>query len=448
MRTISAFARILVISSVFLPAVAQETRQVPVEGLIYDLRHPDSERRIKAAQILGENRVRQAVPALIDTCSDQDAKVRLEAIRALVRINDTRALNAYIERTSDDQKLIQEKAIEGLINIYVTPSDGFVHDVKTAFSFVNPLHDDFNALLVEPYIPVSQRAVDALQLLLQDEDHEIRKEAAVALGILRAGSAVPAIKEALSKEEDDGAKVELIRTSYKIGDPAIGSTLIPLIHDENKKVHDEAIFAIGRLRIVEAIPELRRLYESGVEERRTVLAVVPVSGKDDLRRKVLEAMAHIGDPQTKDIFINGLADARSPYRLYAAEGLGRIGEDNLVQDIANAYQREASGDVRLAMAFALYRLGRTEYLIELVRNVKKKQVHDYLMEMEGSDVAKLYPFLETEKDDIRIQLLDIIGLRGDVSALPPVEKVSQDETGDVAAAANHAIRRLRGRFDV
>ena len=73
----------------------------------------------------------------------------------------------------------------------------------------------------------------------------------------------------------------------------MGSVLIPLIADPDKKIHDEAIFALGRLRVFEAVPQLKKLYESGVEERRKILGFVPVSGRDDLQKKLLGVLEQI-----------------------------------------------------------------------------------------------------------------------------------------------------------
>ncbi len=73
---------------------AQQRQKIQVEGLIYDLEHPDAERRRQSAILLGRHEIRQAVPALIKSTEDEDESVRLESVRALVQINDTRALQA------------------------------------------------------------------------------------------------------------------------------------------------------------------------------------------------------------------------------------------------------------------------------------------------------------------------------------------------------------------
>ena len=424
---------------------AQQREKIQVEGLIYDLEHPDAERRRQSAILLGRHEIRQAVPALIKSTEDEDESVRLESVRALVQINDTRALQAYIRLTGDNRKAVRSKAVEGIVNVYVIKEGSFSSGVSKLVQFVNPLSDDYNPLVVESYVPVSQDAVAALVNLLPSSDRETREEVAVALGILRAHSALSAVQEALARETSDRVKVELIRAIYKIGDPAGGETLIPFVLDSDKKVHDEAIFALGRLGVKKAVPQLKELYDSGVEESRKILGIVPVSGKDDLQKKLFEALAYIGDSQCADLFISGLEDERDFYRRYGAEGLGRLGDQSHVTEVARKYLQESSKSVKLAMGFALFRLGREEHLVELIDKVGDDQAYFYLLELEPAEVAKLYPYLGSEKASIQTRLLDVIGMRGDVSALSIVQPMVESKDENVVSAANLAIRRLRGR---
>ena len=429
----------------FAPLEAQKKEKRDVQGLIYDLKHPEVKRRSVAANALGDHSIRQAVPALIELTKDPDDTARYEATRALVRINDTRALPAFVRLTHDGRRVVQKKAIEGIITIYVVEEGGLVAGIRSVAEFVNPLSDDYNPLMVEPYVPVSQEAIDALSDLLTFSDTGTRKDGAVALGILRAHSALPAIQETLETESNDGVKVELVRAIYKIGDPEAGTALIPLIRDPDKKVHDEAIFALGRLRVAEAVPQLKELHNVGVEERRKIFGIVPVSKSDDLQKKVLEALAYIGESSCRDIFLRALEDEREEFRQYGAEGLGRMADSSVTMDVAKKYLREDSGNVRLAMGFALFRMGREEHLVELVDKVGDDQAYFYLLELEPAEVAKLYPYLGSEKSSIQTRLLDVIGMRGDMSALSIVQPMVESRDADVVSAANLAIRRLRGR---
>ena len=449
MKQWKAFLSVWVLAVVALCSFAhpaQRTRKASINGLIYDLKHPDPDRRRAAATLLGQNKVRRSVPDLMTLTADPQDQVRLEAVRALVHINDSQSLPSYIRLTQDSKRAIQEKSIEGIIKIYVVEEGGFIRDVQKVAEFVNPFGDDYNPTMVEPYVQVSEDAIQALARLLVDPDSGIRKDAAIALGMLRARSVLPTLQDRLAAETDSAVKVELIRALYKIGDPAAGTSILPLIRDPDKKVHDEAIFTLGRLRISEAVPDLHQLYESGIEERKKILGIVPVTGSDDLQKKAFEALAHIADPTSYGLFLNALEHEEGFYRRYGSEGLGRIGKTDPVTTIARKYLREKSREVRLAMSFAQFRLGRDEHLVELVDSLKGgDQGFDYLLELKTQEMRLLEPFIRSEKGPIQARLLDIVGLRGDASALPLVEEMTEHKRAEVVSAANLALRRIRGR---
>jgi HEAT repeat protein len=425
---------------------ALQTTERTVDGLIYDLKNPDPQRRKEAAKALGDNKINKAVPDIIPLVEDPNSSVKLAAAKALLDINDPRALPAYIKSARDPSMDMQKIGIQGIVNVYVTPPAGFVTDIKKAADFLNPLSDSYNPLLVEPYVSVSEDAIKAITDLLFSSDKGIRKDAAVALGILRAQAALPAIEDAIEKENEVGTKLELIRTIYKIGDPSAGEVLIPLIRDSNKDVHDEAILALGHLKVKSAVPELSELYNAGIEERKKVFGVVPVSGADDLQKKLLESLAYIGDERSAEIFESALEDSRDGFRRSGAEGLGRMGDSGYIKLLATRYLREESKSVKLAMSFALFLLGREEHLVELVDNANDMQAYYYLLEFDSEQVKLMYPYVYTEPTKQKVAILNAIGLRGDSSGIKVAEELTNDEDADVASAANLAIRRLNGRF--
>ncbi len=419
-----------------------------VNGLIFDLRHPELDRRKTAVVALGKHRIRRAVPELSRLVKDPDDLLRMALARALVKIGDIRAVPALMTLCHDSRKQTQLMAIRGLVSLYVTTPDGFIQGMKRVVDFVNPANDDYNPLIVEPYVSVSPEAIDTLATLLGSADADIRRNAAHALGILRGHRGLPALQEALELEPENGVKVEMIRAIYKIGDPEAGVTLIPLIWDPDKKVHDEAIFALGRLKVESSVPALTELYNSGVTERKRILGgLVPVSRSHDLRLKTLEALAYIADPRSRAILLEAITDERTPFRRYGAEGLGRLGDSSLVPTLAHMFQMEEKPEVLLAASFALFRLGAEAHLPELVDRINTDQAYFYLLELEPEEVPKLHPLLplHTRQPAIQIRLLDVIGQRGNASSLQVVEPLTRSENADVISSANVALRRLRGR---
>jgi len=429
-----------------LTALAQQTQTRSVDGLLFDLKHPDPDRRIEAARLLGMNKVRSAVPNLVEAAQDESPDVRYAVANALVQIGDTRALPAFIRLARDSETRTRKLAVQGIVDIYVAGDGGFVAGFMKVVTFLNPLSAGYDARLVEPYIPVSEEAVNALIDMLFVDDAGLRKDAATALGILRAKKALQPFQELLGKETSSDVKIEVVRSIYKIGLPEGGDIIVPLLNDPDKSVRDEAILTAGRLRTKAAVPILDDYYRAGIEERRKVLKIVPVSGPDDLQRKVLEALSYIGDSSSVDIFTDALADSRDYYRRYAAEGLGRADAKDSLNAVATAYLREKSASAKLAMGYALFLLGREEHLVEIVDRCEDDQAFYYLLELPETRIPLLYPFLNNSKEKVKARLIEVIGLKGPADALSRVQEYSGSGNADVASAANLAIRRLRARF--
>ena len=444
--------QIVVLIAIFflvgMPDLRGQEELRDVDGLIFDLRHPELDRRKTAVVGLGKHRIRRAVPELSRLVKDPDDLLRTALAQALVKIGDITTLPALMTLCHDSRKQTRLVAIQGIVKLYVSTPDGFIHGVKRVVEFMNPADDDYNPLIVEPYISVSPDAIDTLGTRLSDSDTDVRRNAALALGILRGHRALPALQEALEMEPENAVKVEMIRAIYKIGDPAGGVTLIPLIRDPDKKVHDEAIFTLGRLRVEAAVPPLTELYNSGVLERKRILGgLVPVSGKDDLRQKTLEALAYIAAPQSRTLLLKAIEDHRAAFRRYGAEGLGRLGDSSLVPRLAARFQGEKEFEVISALNFALFRLGGEAHLPELVERINSDQVYFYLLELDAEEVPKLHPQLlvHAKEPGIQIRLLEVIGQRGGASSLEFVEPLTRSPNADVTSSANLALRRLQGR---
>ncbi len=83
-------------------ALSEEAK--PSQKLIHDLRSKDARVREQAIRVLGDRRVVEAVPALIDRLGDPDPLLAERAAGALAQIRDPRAVGPLIDysRRSDD----------------------------------------------------------------------------------------------------------------------------------------------------------------------------------------------------------------------------------------------------------------------------------------------------------------------------------------------------------
>ena len=130
-------------------------------------------------------------------------------------------------------------------------------------------------------------------------------------------------------------------------------------------------------------------------------------------------------------------------RLYANEGLARLADSSLATLMSSERLAEKNVRVQLAQAFGLLRIGRQEYLEEMVRGLGKSATRDlareYLLETRTAERPAL--FASTSKSaTVRAELADVFGLMKDRSALPALEELKRDSDAVVARNAERSIR--------
>jgi HEAT repeat protein len=425
-----------------IAAQTQQSRQVPVDSLIYDLKNPDPVRRKDAVTQLGTNRVQRAVPDLIIVAGDSDPAVRREVVIALERMGDVRAVPAFVTLIKDSEKDIRERAIQGSVNFYIPSESGLTVTVTKVANFLNPWSDEWADLMVEPGVAVDPSIVTALRERLQDPEESIRVKAARGLGILRGRDAEPALLEALRQDRSNAVRFECVRAVRKIADYAVAKDLVSFAAYPDARVRNEAVLTIGRFRSREAVPELTRLFE-----KESGLAAKQID--KNYRERLLDALAFIADPSSKELFVKEQKNPDEVLRLHAIEGLARLGDASLVTDISRDRLREKDPKVQAAQAYALYRMGRKEYLEELVSGLANRKSHDeakqYLVELKPEELPELYAQVKNKDVAVRESLAEIFGLIGDSRAVPVLQELAKDHRGQIVQHVNQALRRLNAR---
>jgi HEAT repeat protein len=423
--------------------VAQsQSREVPVDGLIYDLKNPDPVRRKEAAKALGDNKVQKATPDLVTIASDPDPAVRREVGIALDKMGDLRAIPAFASLSRDSEKDIRERAVQGFLDLYLPRQSGVGATVNKVTNFLNPWSDEWAEVTVEPGTPVDPTAVEALQERLQDSEESIRAKAARVLGVIRGKTAIPALTTALQQDRSTAVRFEAVRSLRKIGDPSVARDLINFLSFSDPRIRLESIYAMGRFRYRDAVPELTRLYEHES-------SLPPKSIDKELRERLLDALAFIADPASKDLFVKESANPDEKLRLRAVEGLARIGDAALATDISRNRLSEKDVRVQTAQAYALYRMGRKEYLDVLVSALSSSKTRDgarqYLVDFQPSELPELYTQIRNKDVGVRECLAEVFGLIGDNRALEPLQELAKDKRGQIASFANQGIRRINAR---
>jgi HEAT repeat protein len=409
--------------SLFLAGPAVGASKPSFAELVANLKSPTTKTRQDAAEALGKSRRREAIPPLSELVRDPEPKVRLTVVEALRELRDLSAVPALVSALGDGDPKVRDAAISALVEVYAErePSTPL-----QAFS------DQYDRASVPPYTNVDASVIKGLATTLKDEDKNIRREAALSIGILDGKAATPDLVAALQDPEADvrGAAATAIG---KIGSPADGKALIPLLADTSNEVRNRTLLALGVLRPREAGGPLREMYEA--------------NRRKEMGTRVLTCLSKLGDPAQADLFRELVQDPNPETKRLAIEGLGRVSDASLLPAFKKDYQREKNEELRLAYSFALTKLGDHAFLDSLVLSLPSRlygtRCRDYVLELGRDILPELYPYLNDPSADIRASLCDIMLTLGDPDAIPRLQSLVSDPSTKVADRASRAVELLK-----
>ena len=136
-------------------------------------------------------------------------------------------------------------------------------------------------------------------------------------------------------------------------------------------------------------------------------------------------------------------------RRAAAEELARLAAVEH-RRLAEGYRvQEKDARVRLALDWALYRMGKNETLFELVGVLDEKgraeQSVGYLKQLEGPE--PLYVFLGRVNGHTQARLLEVLAAVGDRATLEKIQPYTQSTDPLIADAAKFAEREINIRVE-
>jgi HEAT repeat protein len=249
------------------PAVAQTA---PPAG--QGLQSADANVRARAVRQLGVAGDPAAVPTLAGMINDPSETVRREVVLALASLRVPQSLDPLITATRDSDEKVQVLAVQGLAGYYTgqSPPAGFTGFWKRAWRKAKSRFVEEN-VRIDPGVAVDPKVIAALVAVLNDtRSLEPSRRAADSLGMLVAKTAVPDLIKAANSSDPELA-VEALNALAKIRDVAAGPQLINLLDHEDKDVKRQAAVTVGILRTKEALPKLQSMHannpDRGVREK-------------------------------------------------------------------------------------------------------------------------------------------------------------------------------------
>jgi HEAT repeat protein len=134
-------------------------------------------------------------------------------------------------------------------------------------------------------------------------------------------------------------------------------------------------------------------------------------------------------------------------RQRAAEELAQLADPANRKLLEGYRHQEKNTRVKLALDWALYRIGKTETLFAVVRALdssRADQSSAYLSTLDTPD--PLYLFLERMNGNTQVKLLEVLAKIGDAATLDKLKPHSQSPDPRIAEAAQLAEREIEGRL--
>ena len=148
-------------------------------------------------------------------------------------------------------------------------------------------------------------------------------------------------------------------------------------------------------------------------------------------------------------FAKGLSSLDANVRRRSAEALARLAATDQRKLVEGYQLQEKNKEVRLALDWALYRMGRAEPLYRIVDDLdsgRQDQAIGYLSELESPEL--LYPFLKKINNPPRVNagLLKALAHIGDAQTLDLIKPFRESHQPYVAEAAEIAHDEIEKRL--
>jgi HEAT repeat protein len=216
------------------------------------LARPDEGSRLSAARTLATDESLEPAQPLLGALKDESWRVRRAAVEGLSRRAAPDAIAALLASVRENHHHL------GLLNSALQVLA--MSDVDTLSPLVEFLNDEDADLRMQAALALGEqrdeRAAPALLAALEDADLNVRYHAIEALGKLRAAGAADALA-GIAETRDFFLAFPALDALARIGDARVASRLVPLLGDE--LLREAAADALGRLGDEETIAPLAAL---------------------------------------------------------------------------------------------------------------------------------------------------------------------------------------------
>ena len=432
----------------------------PLCGLLTDR---DAQLREAAAWGLGEAKGTNAVAPLLAALKDDAAPVRRAALQSLLRIRSTLPkapecqgiLKAVAALITDTDVSVRRDVVQGLSN---------AHDAGTVAALLQALGDTDDQVrwpALSALVPCidDPRVTEAIKLLLKDKDAAVRARAfaalpqqlnigwvelcddtarhdpdaqvrMAALEVVRLYDGRQGIDPALKLLQNPDAKVrrQAANNLMSVNDPRVLLPLLTAWHDADADVRSAAFGSLmaitrgGTLHDPVIITPLLTSLTSKESEERTYAAYI---------------LGYLGNKQAVGPLLACLKDESAQVRTAALDALTRMTPDDPAPLLAALRPFLAAPDAqtRLNAAITLAQLAQDDGFAQLVVALRgtdswiRQQARDTFIRLKDPRApGLLLPLLQEKDEDLRRQVVWILGAGGNAHVIEPLLALLPDKS--------------------
>jgi len=279
---------------------------------------------------------------------------------------------------------------------------------------------------------LNPRVVASLVRALSDSTAAVRKEAAEALGRLKATAAVPGLIRGLN-DEDASVRQTLVRALARIGDNRAADGLIAALNDPSRQVRNYAAEALGRLGIRRAAPALVTLMKDEHPE---------------IRRQAISQLWRLRDTSSVDAIGRLVSDTSAAVRRTAVSALGRFRQASSYAVLSRALS-DGEPAVRAQAISSLARLRDPRAYQAFVSvldddspDVRNAAVRALGAVKDSTAVPGLIQALGDDEEKVRLSAVNALREFDDARTLAPYTRLLSDPSAEVRVAAARGLGEL------
>lgn len=183
---------------------------------------------------------------------------------------------------------------------------------------------------------------DYINRIKYDDDPKVRANAVFVLGRLNDMSALPVMIEALDNDQSEEVKLQIVEILGKFKVPDVIPSLLKSLASDNVEIRAMVAKSLGLAGQAEAIPPL-----------------MDALGDDSaqVRAQVAEALGELNAEASIDVLVDTLVnDEDSNVRYFAIQSLVNIGGDKVLNNLCNRLESESNIGVILDLIETITKL--------------------------------------------------------------------------------------------